>query len=71
MKLPMQNVQPLSPVACALALLPRQGQLVIPKPLQHLMDVGSPIEDMFDECPVKEFTVLALISDFRGYCSVI
>lgn len=48
-----QNIEPLSPVACALALLPRHGQMAIPKPLQHLMDVGSPIEDMFDECPVR------------------
>lgn len=46
------NIEPLSPVACALALLPRHGQTVIPKPLQHLMDAGSPIEDMFDTCNV-------------------
>ncbi|GMH35381.1 hypothetical protein BSKO_03249 [Bryopsis sp. KO-2023] len=48
--LPPTTIEPLSPAACALALLPKEGQFVVPKPLQHLMDAGSPIIDMYIEC---------------------
>lgn len=48
--LPCTDGRPLLPAACALALMPRPALQHAPTALQHLMGLGSPISDVFDEC---------------------
>ena len=38
------------PSVCAMALIPRGGKVYIPSALQHLMEPGSPVADVFDMC---------------------
>ena len=37
-----------------MALLPRTGKSYIPSALQHLMEAGSPVADVFDICETCE-----------------
>jgi len=55
-------VQPLIPVACALALLPARSRRQAASPLRHLMDADSPIAEIYAVC--KECTRLA--TDIRS-----
>ena len=42
------------PSVCAMALLPRTGKSYVPSALQHLMEAGSPVADVFDICGTCE-----------------
>ncbi|KAL3147174.1 hypothetical protein ABBQ32_002680 [Trebouxia sp. C0010 RCD-2024] len=44
------NPGALLPSVCALALLPASGRHYMPQALQHLMDEGSPVADVFCSC---------------------
>lgn len=38
------------PSVCALALLPQAGKVYVPIALQHLMEPGSPVADLYGIC---------------------
>ena len=44
------NTGALLPSVCAVSLLPRSGREYLPQALQHLMDEGSPVADVFRNC---------------------
>lgn len=45
-----QKTGPILPPVCALALIPRAGREVMPDAMRRLMDKGSPVADIFDNC---------------------
>ena len=45
-----QKTGPILPPVCALALIPRAGREVMPDAMRCLMDKGSPVADIFDNC---------------------
>eukprot|EP00955_Chlamydomonas_euryale_P095884 364965-Chlamydomonas_euryale.AAC.36 len=47
---PEAALQPMSPVASALAMLPQASKGLLPQPAQQLMAAGSPLESLFFEC---------------------
>ena len=44
------NTDALLPSVCALSLIPRSGRHHVAPLLQPLMDEGSPVADVFDNC---------------------
>lgn len=47
---PRRRNGPLLPAACAMALLPRGGRRHAASALRHLMDPGSPVEEIYTVC---------------------